>query len=514
MAEGRYRLEDVFNEARYPELTFVQPREYRHIKSSFRAEGKHITLSGPSGCGKTTLVHALLRDLGLQLSDVLMLNGRSYSGIESILEVFGKDLGAEPTLEAVTALLQLVKFVIVDDFHHLSRSARLELARYLKLWHENRVRFVIVGIASSANELMGADAELGIRNDPFELGTQDEGFTLSLIGLGERALNLQFADVFKTQIVAGCNGVPSIVHVICRTACVEAGVEATVEGPARIVDFRLQNLRDAVLRIFDAKYFEKVVGLAKGKQQARSVHNTYFDIVERIAKDGRSEIPVEYLFSEIVGKITDTKARSRKATSFYNCLHNLDDVINSKGLSDVLLYSKGAKYIAIDDPSFRFYLNMLDMESVRSKVHIREEKFTYDVAVSFAGEVRSTVIQFVEAAKQRGLAVFYDFDQQAQLWGQDLRRRLAEVYANEALYMVVFLSETYPERDWSSFELAVGKDAEKKRTAEYLLPIRVDDVHVVGLNETRGYLDLRRMTVEQIADILVEKVELSAAHTG
>ena len=78
--------------------------------------------------------------------------------------------------------------------------------------------------------------------------------------------------------------------------------------------------------------------------------------------------------------------------------------------------------------------------------------------------------------------------------------------------MVIFLSETYPERDWPNFEFAVGKDAETKRTAEYLLPIRVDDVKVVGLSETRGYLDVRKMPIDRIADILAEKIEQYAAH--
>jgi hypothetical protein len=91
--------------------------------------------------------------------------------------------------------------------------------------------------------------------------------------------------------------------------------------------------------------------------------------------------------------------------------------------------------------------------------------------LSFAGEDRTTVIKFVEAVKRRGLEVFYDFDQQAQLWGQDLRKRLAEVYANEALYMVIFLSETYPERDWPNFEFAVGKDVEKSALPNTCFPL-------------------------------------------
>ena len=54
-----YQLEEVFNEAAYPKITFVRPKEYPHILSSFKTEGKHITVSGPSGTGKTTLVRAV-----------------------------------------------------------------------------------------------------------------------------------------------------------------------------------------------------------------------------------------------------------------------------------------------------------------------------------------------------------------------------------------------------------------------------------------------------------------------
>lgn len=355
--------------------------------------------------------------------------------------------------------------------------------------------------------MVGIDAELGIRNDPFELKTQDEKFVRGLISLGEQALNISFSENLKAEIVLASNGVPSVVQTICRTICVNAGIEITIEHNTLYVDLKLKHLKEEILRVFTAKYFNKVVGLAKGKQQARSVHNTYFDIIAAIAADERSEIPTEFLYAKIVGIISDAKQRSRKATSFYNCLNNLNDVIEEKGMNDILLYSKGAKYIAIEDPSFRFYLNLIDMDNVKSKVHIRYENYPYDVAVSFVGDVRSIVIKFIQAAKKKGLTIFYDFDEQAQLWGQDLRKKLAEVYSNEALYMIVFLSESYPERDWTNFELAVGKNTSDKRTSEYLLPIRVDDVNVVGISETVCCLDIRQLNIEEIVDILVQKIE-------
>jgi len=402
----------------------------------------------------------------------------------------------------------LVKFVVIDDFHFIKKGARLEISKNLKLWHEKGVRFIIIGIATSAEELYGVDPELGIRNDPFELKTQDDAFCRKLLTNGCNALNFNFSSSLTEEIVSASNGVPSIVHVIARVCCISVGIERTLEEPMEI-DRRLRDLKEEILRIFHGKYRDKIVGLAKGKQQARSVHNTYFDIVAQIASSASSELPTEKLYRSIVGIIEDSKERSRKATSFYNCLNNLSDVIEQKGLSDILLFRSGSTYISIEDPTFRFYLNLLDIEDIKTRIHLRTSAYPYDVAVSFAGNDRPTVKSFVDALKDLGLNVFYDFDQQALLWGKDIRAKLAEVYANEAQYMVIFLSESYPERDWTDFELSIGKEAAEKRTEEYLLPLRLDDVKVVGMKSTTGYIDLRQTSVQEVAAILADKINVS-----
>lgn len=504
-----YALEQVFNEAAYPEVTFVPPSNFAHIRSSFRSPGKHVTVSGASGTGKTTLVTHVLRELGVPSSDVLWINGRQYADLDSGISVLGRVLGAPEDFAEITELLKLVKFTVIDDFHHLSTGAKLEVARLLKLWHEKGTRFVIIGIASSAADLYGADPELGIRNDPFEMREQDAAFTRKLLRLGELALNVEFASALQGQIIAASNCVPSVIQVICKTCCIEAGIQATVVGEPKHIEYDLKNLRESVLRVFHAKYMSKVVGIAQGKRRARAVHNTYFDIVACIARDRRSEIPVASLYQDVVGVVPDREERKRKATSFYNCLNNLAEVIHEHGLEDTIHFAKG-KAVSIEDPTFRFYMNLVDIDEIRRRVAIRTSHYPYDVAVSFAGDVRPQVEGFVRALQERGLSVFYDFDQQALLWGQDLRVLLDRVYSTEALYMVVFLSQSYPERDWTEFEVSVGKSAAKKRTQEYLLPVIVDDVKVVGIADTVAHLDLRRIDVERAADILAEKVQVAA----
>lgn len=140
----KFSLEQVFNEAAYPEVTFVPPTNFAYIRSSFKTPGKHITVSGASGTGKTTLVTYALRELEIPTSDVLWINGRQYASVDSGVSVLAQVLGAPEDFEEITNLLKLVKFTVIDDFHHLSTGAKLELAKMLKLWHEKGARFVVI----------------------------------------------------------------------------------------------------------------------------------------------------------------------------------------------------------------------------------------------------------------------------------------------------------------------------------------------------------------------------------
>ncbi len=497
-------LEAVFNEAAFPEFTYVNPKEYPFIKSALRAKGKHVTISGASGSGKTTVVNKILRDLEIRPTDILLINGREFKNHVNYLEMFGAILGVDPTYDAIAPYLASQRLVIIDDFHHLSEPLKDLLAVDLKLWHEKGVRFVLIGIASSARDLAGNDSELGIRNDVFDLRTQDEQFVRDLMCLGAKHLRIKFSERFLAETAVGSKGIPSVAQAICRTACIKHGIEKT-QVSEKEIDESIVNIKQEVLRIFEHKYFDKIVALSKGKQQAKSVHNTYFDIVAAIAKDERSDIPTEYLYRTIVAPITDTKKKNQKSTSYYNCLNYLGDVIQDSKLDDVIMYRKG-KSISIEDPTFRFYLNLLNLEDVRRKIHIRNDEYPWDVAVSFAGEDRSIVLEFVKKLEDKGIFPFYDFNHQAQLWGVDLQKKLADIYANDALYMVIFISSRYPEKDWTKFEFEIGKSAGQKRPDAYILPIIIDDVQMVGLANTLGKVFLKDHDIDYCANLLAARL--------
>ena len=135
-------------------------------------------------------------------------------------------------------------------------------------------------------------------------------------------------------------------------------------------------------------------------------------------------------------------------------------------------------------------------------------EFKYDLAVSFAGEDRAIVERFVKLLQSAGLDVFYDADEQGELWGKDLYVHLDDVYKHKARFCVMFISEPYAKKRWTNHERQSAQERAFNENREYILPVRLDDTAIPGIRGTVGYLDLRRMKIEKIAEIAIDKVRL------
>lgn len=130
----------------------------------------------------------------------------------------------------------------------------------------------------------------------------------------------------------------------------------------------------------------------------------------------------------------------------------------------------------------------------------------YDVCLSFAGEDRPYVDEVAGHLKQMGLSCFYDNDVQHELWGEELTEYLDKVYRLESRFCVMFLSEAYVRKVWTIHErrsaLARGLTDPHK---PYILPARFDDTEVPGIRPSVGFLDLRRFTPYQLAEMIAKK---------
>lgn len=132
--------------------------------------------------------------------------------------------------------------------------------------------------------------------------------------------------------------------------------------------------------------------------------------------------------------------------------------------------------------------------------------YSYDVALSYAGEDRIYAEALAEALKRRGVIVFYDKYEVATLWGQDLYTYLSDIYENKAHYCVMFLSKHYVAKLWTKHEREAAQARAFKEQEVYILPIRLDDTTIPGFLPTIAYLNWHEVTAESIADTIITKL--------
>jgi hypothetical protein len=131
----------------------------------------------------------------------------------------------------------------------------------------------------------------------------------------------------------------------------------------------------------------------------------------------------------------------------------------------------------------------------------------YDVALSFAGEDRAFVDKVAERLRELGVSVFYDAFEQVNLWGADLAEHLGEVYGKDSRFVVLFASRHYAVKAWPTHEKQYALGRHLSGGERRILPVRFDDTEIPGIPPTVGYLDLRALTPDKLAELIRQKVD-------
>jgi len=137
-----------------------------------------------------------------------------------------------------------------------------------------------------------------------------------------------------------------------------------------------------------------------------------------------------------------------------------------------------------------------------------KDGFSYDVAFSFAGEDREYVERVAKAVEGK-VQLFYDRHEQTDLWGKNLYTHLGEIYGQKSRFCVMFISEHYARKLWTNHERESAQARAFSDHQTYILPARFDDTAIPGVLPTVGYVDLRSLSPEDFACILLEKLASS-----
>jgi hypothetical protein len=105
--------------------------------------------------------------------------------------------------------------------------------------------------------------------------------------------------------------------------------------------------------------------------------------------------------------------------------------------------------------------------------------------------------------KSRGLKIFYDKDFESEIVDNDLINYLLEVYKKSAKNVIVFLSQSYLEKKWTSYEWhTIQQKLVNNYTSNFLKIIKIDDVQVPEIVESRAYICAKGKTPIEISNLL------------
>ena len=140
-------------------------------------------------------------------------------------------------------------------------------------------------------------------------------------------------------------------------------------------------------------------------------------------------------------------------------------------------------------------------------------QFDFDFAISFSEPYRFVAKELADQLDVRGAAVFYDDSYRAHLLGKRLDHKFAWVFGAGTRFFVPIVSASYAERIWPQYEWTIARREAENRLEEFILPLRLDESLLVGLPDTVAYIDLRSHSVNEVADLLIEKLEGSMGAT-
>jgi len=131
----------------------------------------------------------------------------------------------------------------------------------------------------------------------------------------------------------------------------------------------------------------------------------------------------------------------------------------------------------------------------------------YDIAISFAGEDREIAEKLANKLSEKQVSVFYDKFEKADLWGKNLYDYLSSVYSEKSKYCIMLLSKHYENKLWTNLERKSAQAKALQLNREYILPIKIDDTKITGIPETVGYIDINSHTIEEIVELVMNKLK-------
>lgn len=135
------------------------------------------------------------------------------------------------------------------------------------------------------------------------------------------------------------------------------------------------------------------------------------------------------------------------------------------------------------------------------------------VALSFPGEYREFVAAVARYLSEElgEQSILYDRFHEAEFARPNLDTHLQSLYHDESELVVVFLCADYERKEWPGLEWRAIRDLIKKKQADSIMLIRLDNADVSGIFSIDGYISVEGRAPMDIASLIMERLRILGA---
>lgn len=263
------------------------------------------------------------------------------------------------------------KYLILENFHYLSQEVQQTLAYDLRVFQDQGIIFVILGIWREANRLVQFNGDLldRITEIPVEPWSVDD--FKKVIKKGGDLLNLDFSEV-EDELISGSFDSIGVVQELLKYCCVAANVTQTLDVRRQITSADLKFAIDKKSKEYGIRHirnFESFVDIARktSNQSGKlSLAFPYYFIRLLLSTDflnielGLSRAT---LLEEI--RLMHHRPDDVRSGDLGAFLHNITQHQITKKIQPPFVdYDRGGKVMKIIDSSLYFFLRHCDRAAI------------------------------------------------------------------------------------------------------------------------------------------------------
>lgn len=129
-----------------------------------------------------------------------------------------------------------------------------------------------------------------------------------------------------------------------------------------------------------------------------------------------------------------------------------------------------------------------------------EDGFSYDVALSYAGEQERLVARVAKILEADGFRVFFAPRREEEFVGEDMISRFYRIYRYESRYVAAFVTEDYLKKDITKHEASTAMLRQKEEGRSCLIPFYFQGAKLDHLDQDVNYIPADGLREVEMAD--------------